>query len=1705
MGAPQLNNFTKDLAACSGFKLTPERKGEQYRIARPTRDAILDPSFCCFSVFGTEIVVDKVELYFGHDKLKQNLIEAAKKILGPKTITSIKFASDNTIWFTFEFTRPGSREAQRGYRTSSQAPKGSAGFKCRLFTKDECFGFTTSDHFAIGYVPETFVNCANLLIEDALNLPKAEFVSLFEFQYPIASIFFKATKKALQKYTFNCPNLFVDHLQKGLSISNNQNLHSTGSISLEALESREFIGEYSELDRLLFYGKLSKARKVIEDQLQIQPTNQYLIRRSYLLEVSNKTIAGRMTDLSIGKNLYYSKIIQDQNISASSRLKAASSLVSKLHNEIPNFENNPATDLVFSEQLGDLWSHLDYTKAEFCYLRALQKRKNNPRVLRKIIKLYRNSAQPNKQLTFLKILAENEKRRQEKAKIYFQLALLCQGDIHQSICYARKALSQDKQNLEFATYLAQYLINTGAYEEGISILENTIRLADVKCNNRTLAEAEELLSQIWRTLGHNELAEKKHQQALQADPSHASNYASLAQLNDQKISSIPKIDAIEQHSPQPITADEPKLDLFAYSDEETALSFANQVNSGIETNESSDTTLKNEGDVQLEKAEKCFESEHDGLQAIQHLNRAMTYGKINTACFHMAREFIAKEQGNEQLATFMQQAIPLLPQQIKRQVISEFINIPGLNDSMRSQAALDLYNSFNDMSELQKIFVGFTHDESLEAFENLRDIVFQNLHTDAAKNQWLSFLIESINDRSGEDKFEILAKLCNEKISISDDPTAEKESAIEILKFSSDKSHIKRHVKSLLDQQVIPPLSEKAVYQVLDNSPEYIFKFFYLNFKNEINENQASIYARSALSIDQNPNIAQHETLELLSFLLHANNITNGELSLLIDVAKENASWGLYQDAMNQKINSSTPEYAAKLSYDSAVVLLENASLTGQALAFYFEGIKFGNNFSKEFEQKAFNLIRQKNDRHLAKQMFLSILETDPNIWLSKRQFADQLLHFPELTDDNAIKSKLIEHFQALEPGSITTQKMIDILSRNLVDPQILADKVDFFATSMTPGELSEFALAFITKFEPGPLSTTFLKNIFSYRVETRKKAVEEALTLLRKKLQNLSSKSAFAYLEVLNEIFESERAHPGTVDKNTKPELIYAPSKDVDSLEINLIMDSGLQDNVDQLRPEERQTSALKTELEISLDLNHEYAEIDLGTVAKNKQTNQDLSPEPEPDVELTLRIDDSPKASQINIEESNSLKFEKTIPSISPDADGGSSSHKEINTQNKHESFAKKNFEFGSIGQVTSVDLAAAISTAGAGEFNKEEFSQAFDVLNLPKVNLGTTNDAISSVDLDSSQPIPELIAASPEHNSQPKKNDKQELDDPPSKSQEVIDWRTMIRDKKTTDRSVAQIISHAFASELEKHIAIQAVAVVSSNFQDLEQWHWPVWRNKSGMSYQFKGKERFPNEYNRLIFDSPLHQLVVALAPAFAKIYSHRFTKDGLSKKLNLQPMALEKLLTPLSWDTGILQNIGFTRYKDKVKGHKYTPWTLSGLGASLFYDIPTRSVIIDTAYYKNRPQSHLFFRLLRLLWAKKIGYLVPLSLHPTKEAYPLMTEIGNTFRATGIKKLANVFGGNKTLANALRSLDHEKVAILFSKSKGVNMDHVQELWFAMEEHIQRLMLSETLDLIGVLESWLDLNLTDTPDIKFEQIQQSFPQISEILNFATHLKLD
>ena len=335
----------------------------------------------------------------------------------------------------------------------------------------------------------------------------------------------------------------------------------------------------------------------------------------------------------------------------------------------------------------------------------------------------------------------------------------------------------------------------------------------------------------------------------------------------------------------------------------------------------------------------------------------------------------------------------------------------------------------------------------------------------------------------------------------------------------------------------------------------------------------------------------------------------------------------------------------------------------------------------------------------------------------------------------------------------------------------------------------------------------------------------------------------------------------------------------------------------------------------------------------------------------------------------------------------------------------------------------------------------------------------------------------------------------------SEMVKNWRQLIDGDGASNAVTQRILNQAFTSDLEKHIAIQVAALLAGDCSPLQNWHWRVWRHVEEYGYGLEGRERYPASSTPDLLNTALHKYLIALSPLFVKANRASFAMEGLAKRLGYSREALEERRQPLTWSSDFIVGVGLQQFFERFERRSLQIFDLKGLGSEIFYDGANRSIYFDLKYYREQPPSHLFHRILRLVWSIKLRFLVPLTLNAEHQLMPLLNQVHEVYSVQGLARVGR-FIRPTPLVKQLQKLSHKNIEVLYAKVGMPNLEAVKNLQAAMRRHLVQLVMAETLDVVGSFEALLDRDLLAESRENALPIKEMHESSQEILTFCTQL---
>ena len=335
--------------------------------------------------------------------------------------------------------------------------------------------------------------------------------------------------------------------------------------------------------------------------------------------------------------------------------------------------------------------------------------------------------------------------------------------------------------------------------------------------------------------------------------------------------------------------------------------------------------------------------------------------------------------------------------------------------------------------------------------------------------------------------------------------------------------------------------------------------------------------------------------------------------------------------------------------------------------------------------------------------------------------------------------------------------------------------------------------------------------------------------------------------------------------------------------------------------------------------------------------------------------------------------------------------------------------------------------------------------------------------------------------------------------------FDWRQAVRDGIAPAGSTERVLNTAFANELEKHLAIQSIALLTGEFGVLSDWHWRVWQNADDFGYPLNGKDRHPKGLHTEWLDTPLHSFLTAFSPIIARACRSAFLIDEHMASVGSQT---PKSMPRIGVDHPALSRSGIARYKDRLELSKVYFMHTPGLRSEVFLDGSTRCIHFDTAVYQDAPPTILLHKICYHLWAMRLQYHVIAAAHVASHIGPLLQAFSSYESATPMERLKIAFGagaaGGVRMEKLLDGLSRSKISTLAQQASPITSKGIRALQIEMRIKVYRLILSESLDLIGVASALSGQSITRLTKDQVAAVMIEVPMVKDLLEFATKIVL-
>jgi hypothetical protein len=332
--------------------------------------------------------------------------------------------------------------------------------------------------------------------------------------------------------------------------------------------------------------------------------------------------------------------------------------------------------------------------------------------------------------------------------------------------------------------------------------------------------------------------------------------------------------------------------------------------------------------------------------------------------------------------------------------------------------------------------------------------------------------------------------------------------------------------------------------------------------------------------------------------------------------------------------------------------------------------------------------------------------------------------------------------------------------------------------------------------------------------------------------------------------------------------------------------------------------------------------------------------------------------------------------------------------------------------------------------------------------------------------------------------------------------LDWREVKFDQNHSKGVTERIMTMAFASELEKHIAIQYAAMMSGETKAIESWHWPVWKSFVPFEYSLSPASRMAGRGEPSSVGGPLHRLLRMVGPIIIRSRQEKFLIRSRLEQLGVRPGG-RSVLADVSHPA--ISRAGLRFFVANIVAEKIKLYDTAGLGEEVFLDLKRREIHFDGTHQLTLPPGVLTHKTLEQFIHYRSGHFGLVALDAARDILPGLEAIKKVLSSSGISRLRLAFGmQDADIERQLKSMNRDQIVSLLAGAGSPSIAQIFELQFEMRSKSLTTILASTLDLIGLLESLVGRSLCEGEALAPNRILEISPYAKVLLTAAKKLNL-
>ncbi len=1477
--------------------------------------------------------------------------------------------------------------------------------------------------------------------------------------------------------------------------------------SLGLLESREIVSIHDGLERQLVRGE-RVAESALQERMLVPRDRLYMLRRICLAvakpssEVWADLVRGvrdEPTCLLLRSALIQALFAIDRCAEA---LPHLSELTRQLLSDVTAFEELPTSRYVIPAMLGLGWEGRDWRQAQACYERMLAATGEMPQVLLRLSRLVKAANEPALEQRYLDRYVAVERRRKFLSEAHLRLAGLAvelQADIERASVHARESLAQDPSSANAAILSCDLLVEQKRPEEAVELLTSTIEAQRADLSADDLLKLEERLAELWRRELHrpdmaelrlrrlqSERGTKQANAQLQRLYRETNEFSKLADVLEESLNELLAIQ--NQAQVRQVWGEYKAIILEKLTDPNRAArmltSLAEHRCEVMEDLEDAKRWLLNaeawqsvvdafttSTDVLEDTLEQhrryetlarvCWEYLSDDGLAEKLVEKASAVGLVDRTLFYRVLDTMSAQKQFQRVAALCSVRLSQVGIEERRDLGMRLLRLPqGADAGMLDRIAIQLFEENpDDESPVQMRLVAYSQRGLFADFENFLQQVVARSQIEMRRRHWLEQAADVLQENGEQCPPELLAKVMLQQVEVADDSNEVARKALSTLLKRRAYSQAKPFVLRLMAGGVLPELTMDQALHIMSARSRDLGVFHWLSALKSASP-QAAKHAREGLEILMTFDDGAEKSLDCLDVLSQKVELSDRDLSLLDRLCVDAVTFEHAVRVLRVQAELAQDERRRQKIWLRLAELGERQKEAQDVVVQAYE---------QAVESGAESLAVLRRWAEAARLFARGDKPQDMRPWV-------RMLSVPRLYRDD---DQAIEAIRAAAEGGEWTAAH---------------HAIDMWFAKMAESSAWERLLEVDRKVRDLRLGGSVAAG----------HALAAALHL---RDQFSSSHWVLRGLEFLKSSEDFQSYWSSTLEAIGAMHMDYI----VPIIEADLVRAAALRENLPVgwyealvwigLRYFQQGSTGDEGVQALTMAIEEKNQDerlwMPLYFMLRERQMREPLlvhlrrilpmvvkNPESLLDYPVTFEsLREEFRALQEGVPLREPVLANAKVAGEFPMPPSGDAPRPKLRAL------------------IHQPSLPAPPKLSARKGHLREEIVAPLS--KLPESINPRLRDVVPA-EVAKPSSAPKAAVQLPAEFSDASAPEDTADSETKSGSPE-LDWRVSAISQDWPRGAVTRLLQQAFASATEKHVAVQVAALSVGDLGALRDWQWPVWRTMSAEFYPFEAKARYPKEDGFALINSSLHRFIYAISPILVQVFRDRFSLDYLLRRLGGSPEALNRQRRQVPWSDANVCGGAMMRFADGLKEQRFQLFDLPGLKEELFYDGSQRSLYCDLAHYASLPPTHLMHAILFMIQSVKNQYFIPLALNPRTQVFPVTLQIRQLLERTATERVrVALLGPRSPTEAAMRRMDEDDLRLRLDKIGRFSEERLIELWDAMRLQLYAKTLSETLDLVGMIEHLTARDLVNGPAIFPGEIFKLARLSALLMQFATRMRL-